>query len=401
MALQPNLTATMLRFFRFFNSKKTPKRHERSRLPDGLLCNARPAVLPTDDGSEQWIKMVPLGDFPYHHSGGYTVLPEHIEQMVENFERRSVDVPIDYDHESFWGGSTRAAGWITDVEARLDESDPNDNGLWVKYPEFTPAAEEALRNREFRYFSPVFTTGRLDKGGEGMGAVLLSVALTNDPFFDEGEIDPVGNAASSLTPDDSSSAAHASSDQDDNDAMYRDQMIALLGLEDSATEEEITVAFNSRMAGAGGAGGGAPDVDPPANEAAGETGDAGSEPNANSNGPLTPSGDEDTVESRLQALEQERETALANAANDRAERLVNQAVEDRKILPKHRTAYLNSAKLNYDATKADLDEIPKGAVKPGRIEQPSANSSGSRPRSGLLASVNSAVLEQVDKTLSN
>jgi len=57
-------------------------------------------------------------------------------------------LPLDYDHGmvSFMGGEKKAAGWF-----RLS----NRNGsLWATDVKFTPAAEKALRDREYRYFSP-------------------------------------------------------------------------------------------------------------------------------------------------------------------------------------------------------------------------------------------------------
>lgn len=57
-------------------------------------------------------------------------------------------LPLDYDHGmvSFLGGEKKAAGWF-----RLTE---RNGALWATDVQYTPAAEKALREREYRYFSP-------------------------------------------------------------------------------------------------------------------------------------------------------------------------------------------------------------------------------------------------------
>jgi phage I-like protein len=76
---------------------------------------------------------------------------------------------IDYEHQSLKGGQAPAAGWIKDLEVRED-------GLWAKV-EWTGQAEEYLKRREYRYFSPVL---RLDPESR-RPQELMNVALTNIP----------------------------------------------------------------------------------------------------------------------------------------------------------------------------------------------------------------------------
>jgi phage I-like protein len=83
------------------------------------------------------------------------------------------DLPVDYDHGmlSFitTPDSGKAAGWFNPGVV--------DGALWALNVQWTPKADEALRNREFRYFSPAVEldakTRRVTK--------LINVALTNLP----------------------------------------------------------------------------------------------------------------------------------------------------------------------------------------------------------------------------
>src|SRR5699024_7733932 len=104
---------------------------------------------------DDWIRIVPVGEFPEHQNGPHVITQEHIKQMETNFTNSGTDLLFDVDHASLWG-TTKAAAWSNQVEARED-------GLYIKYPKFTPAAEKAIENREYKYFSPVYY---LDKKGK-------------------------------------------------------------------------------------------------------------------------------------------------------------------------------------------------------------------------------------------
>src|SRR5690625_2278006 len=164
-------------------------RKPQTRVSPGTYRNAVPIEEAT--GDDGFVRIVPVGDFPHHHDGAHAVTAQHVTEMEANFRRFSTDVLVDRDHESLWG-TTRAAGWITDLEAR-------DDGLYARVPEWTETVSSEIERREWRYFSPVYTLQYFDKQGQNIGAVLDSVALTNRPYFREGEIDAIGNAAP--TPD--------------------------------------------------------------------------------------------------------------------------------------------------------------------------------------------------------
>lgn len=88
------------------------------------------------------------------------------------YAEHGVELFIDYEHKSILstpavdGG--KAAGWF--------KPEVRDGELWASDVKWTPAAETAIRSKEYRYFSPVVlhdAKGRVHK--------LVNVALTNLP----------------------------------------------------------------------------------------------------------------------------------------------------------------------------------------------------------------------------
>jgi phage I-like protein len=118
----------------------------------------------------EWILLLPAGRVELVDRPDLLELdPESLATLVRAFRSRGVDLVIDYEHQSLQGRQAPAAGWIKDLEARGD-------GLWARV-EWTPQAREYLRNREYRYFSPVL---QLDPETRKPRA-LMQVGLTNVP----------------------------------------------------------------------------------------------------------------------------------------------------------------------------------------------------------------------------
>jgi len=118
----------------------------------------------------EWILLLPLGQVELvDRPEPLQVDPESLTVMVGAFRSRGVDLVIDYEHQSLQGRQAPAAGWIKDLEDR-------DDGLWARV-EWTSQAREYLRNREYRYFSPVL---QLDPETRKPLA-LMQVGLTNVP----------------------------------------------------------------------------------------------------------------------------------------------------------------------------------------------------------------------------
>lgn len=100
--------------------------------------------------------------------GPYTVDPDGLALILQQFQDRGCDMPWDYEHQTLQDVQAPAAGWIRAMAA-------TDTGLVVTV-EWTDRALEYLSHREYRYYSPVVI---LDSSRRVIG--LHSVALTNTP----------------------------------------------------------------------------------------------------------------------------------------------------------------------------------------------------------------------------
>lgn len=118
----------------------------------------------------EWIRLLPLGTVELSdHREPFLVDEASLNSMAAEFRSRGVDLVIDYEHQSLQGERAPAAGWIKGLEARGD-------GLWARV-DWTQQAQEYLKRREYRYFSPVL---RLDPETRKPIA-LMHVGLTNVP----------------------------------------------------------------------------------------------------------------------------------------------------------------------------------------------------------------------------
>lgn len=118
----------------------------------------------------KWIRLLPLGQVDLVDGRPpFEVDLEAVATMVDAFNARGVDLVVDYEHQSLNGGRAPAAGWIKELAAKED-------GLWARV-EWTSQAQEYLREKEYRYFSPVL---QLDPDTR-KPLTLMHVGLTNVP----------------------------------------------------------------------------------------------------------------------------------------------------------------------------------------------------------------------------
>jgi phage I-like protein len=122
-----------------------------------------------------WIQAVPVGTYQHPVYGEISFTPDKISNMALNVknEVRDTQLDVDYDHKSRTG---KAAGWITDAQARPD-------GLYLQV-EWTETATAAIKNKEYKYFSPEYQDKwKHPKTGTMYRDVLFGGALTNRPFL--------------------------------------------------------------------------------------------------------------------------------------------------------------------------------------------------------------------------
>ncbi|MBS3961624.1 MAG: hypothetical protein KGZ61_07325, partial [Sandarakinorhabdus sp.] len=177
------------------------------------------------------VQLLPIGQVHLRDGRGPFLLPpEHASAVVEATRRKAgrTAIMIDYDHQSFYGakdgvgGRAPAAGWIDPASLSVDAT-----GIWGTV-EWTPAAGQRLKAREYRYLSPLFSYDEKTK----IVSSILNAGLTNTPAIE---------ALAAVASEDRSSLQ-------ENAQMDYSKIAAALGLADTATEEEVMAKIASLTA---------------------------------------------------------------------------------------------------------------------------------------------------------
>jgi hypothetical protein len=130
-----------------------------------------------DDPTEStWIQVLPLGEWKHPLYGDIKITPSRVQQFVKNFTDnvRQIELDVDYDHKDHSG---RAAGWIKQLQDRGQQ------GLWALV-DWTTEAYKALKDKQYRYFSPEFADEWTNPAtGQQFKDVLFGGAITNRPFL--------------------------------------------------------------------------------------------------------------------------------------------------------------------------------------------------------------------------
>ena len=128
------------------------------------------------------IRLFPAGKFKAKDGRPHTVdnwyIDEAIAKKVIAASAQMQDQTlIDYEHQTLYaqanGQPAPAAAWFKTLEWRVD-------GLYATGVEWTAAAAEAIKSKEYRYISPVFP---YDKKTGAVTAVIMA-ALVNYPAID-------------------------------------------------------------------------------------------------------------------------------------------------------------------------------------------------------------------------
>ena len=165
------------------------------------------------------ISILPLGHV-ISSKGEFNVDVESFAAMKQEIAKRGVDLVVDYEHQTLTGNRAPAAGWVKELILR-------DNDIAARV-EWTSAAAEYLKNKEYRYLSPVVSARKTD----GKAVDIHSLALTNTP------------AIEGLTAIVNSSTFN----KEDNKTMDIIQELAkLLGLGEGATEEQVLEAIKAAL----------------------------------------------------------------------------------------------------------------------------------------------------------
>lgn len=144
-----------------------------SRPADSLHRVALNYALPADGAAPEWIELLPAGRIVQGRDGRSWV-NDQPDGILAYFAADGKDIPVDWEHSSEIkapeGEPAPAAGWVSDMEAR------EGGAVWGRV-EWTPRGEESVKNREYRYLSPVIIYEKVAGRIKGIS----SVGLTNRP----------------------------------------------------------------------------------------------------------------------------------------------------------------------------------------------------------------------------
>lgn len=170
-------------------------------------------------GAPETISVLPLGHV-VSSKGEFDVDEESFHAMKAQIAQRGVDLVVDYEHQTLKGVEAPAAGWVKELKL--------EGGFIKAVVEWTGRGAEYLKNKEYRYLSPVVNVRKSDNKAMG----LHSLALTNTP------------AIENMT-----AIVNSDNFKGGNTNMEIIKKLAeLLGLGEDATEEQITEALKACVA---------------------------------------------------------------------------------------------------------------------------------------------------------
>ena len=179
------------------------------------------------NGVPDTVKILPMGQVT-SLKGDFIVDEESFKLMRNAFKNRGLDIVVDYEHQTLDNIQAPAGGWIKDIYVE-------DRAVVAKV-EWTEKAKEYLKNKEYKYLSPVVLTRKSDL----RAVVLHSVALTNTPAIDN--MYPIVNKDAFKEVDLTKYEIKGG-----NDVEFLKKIAVILGLSEDATEEQITAAIKKLL----------------------------------------------------------------------------------------------------------------------------------------------------------
>lgn len=207
------------------------------RFANRMFCLGRSA----EDASGIWFHTVPpLGEYP---GGNVCHNGERVKNAVIVIDREAYDrilsafkseqektgfhgLLVDREHFSLDSDKpSDAMAWAKDIRE-------DDDGLWTRW-DFTPPGQAAWDDKVLVSRSPVMILERI-AGNRFRPVALESIAMTNTPHFDLSTL-----AAARAAEEQETAADHAAQTQGDPPMK---KLLALLGLPETATEDEAVAA---------------------------------------------------------------------------------------------------------------------------------------------------------------
>lgn len=186
-------------------------KHKATNLNTSVALQA--SGLPAgSDGAPEWIHILPAGEMTTTDGRGpYTIT--NAEAVIEaSLQEAGGKIVVDENHSTDIAGKAGnpapAAGWIAEMQSRAD-------GVWAKV-DWTKSGRKLVEGQSYRSISPVI----IHNAANAIKRI-LRVSLTNKPNL-RGMV-----------------ALHHQMEN----MMELSVLIALLGLEEGATEEDVTAAI--------------------------------------------------------------------------------------------------------------------------------------------------------------
>lgn len=170
-------------------------------------------------GVPEEIKILPLG-MVNSKKGKFLVDDVSADMILREFKDRKLDLVVDYEHQTMLNVQAPAGGWIRELYKGEDAI--------IAKVEWTEQAAKYLKNREYRYLSPVVRIRN-----DGRAVAIHSVALTNVPAID-GMFAMCSNDAEL---DDFYET------KKEEGSMDLKELAKILGLPEDATEEQVRSAL--------------------------------------------------------------------------------------------------------------------------------------------------------------
>lgn len=256
--------------------------------------------LPQDGQLPEWVELIPAPGTNARIDGrdGRHWFMNDVQTVINQSLNQQRDIVGDYEHASELkapkGEEAPAAFWIKELQAR-------DGAIWGRI-EWTPRGEASVRNKEYRYLSPVFdyhrTTLEIYR--------LKSVGLTNKhnlylPALNQEQTKP--------------------NQPEENPMLLSEAVRKALGLKEGATEEEGVALIAARNQ----------ELQTAKNQA--------EQPSLEK---FVPRSDYDTAMNRVSDAETKLQDHLSTAKNQEITALVDQAIADGKITPANKEFYVTA-----------------------------------------------------------
>lgn len=298
--------------------------------------------LPKDGTPPEWVELIPAGELVIGRDSRQWINPTP-EQIVAAFLKNAADLPIDWEHATETkapnGDKAPAAGWITAMEVRS-------GAIWGK-TEWTDDGADDLKNKRYRYLSPVFFYTKKDH----RIIQITSAGLTNQPNLH-------------LT-------ALNRQTKEEADMELLKALCKLLGLADDTTEDKVVETVTALK---------------------GDFATAKNQAETPSLEKFVPRGDYDAATTRAVNAEQKLKGYEEKVQGDEIDTAINQALEDGKITPGSKDYHKAQCKTEggLNRFKKFIKTAPELAGDAG-LKEKDLNT-----QSGTLTEEDKAVCRQMD-----